>query len=205
MNQPNAIVLDIETARGILKNGEAPEINYASGQPYEYASGFDDHTNPPAITCIWDCTGQNKPQSLYLEKDLPELNDLIRMRDYVVTFNGDGFDLPILRHAGLDIPERKSIDLAKILFDKTGKRSKLETVALKNLSGGNFKKPMAGAEAPKIWQRFQASPLAHLAEFCELVEYCHHDVWLTWRLYMNARKHGGLRNSYGDFIQMEIA
>lgn len=205
MAKISAIILDIEAAKGILKEGEQPEMNWETGAPYEYANGFDDHTNPPAIVCAWDCSGDGMPQRLYLREDLNELRDLITRSQHVVTFNGQGFDLPKLANCGVEVPTYKSIDLAELMLQATGKRSKLETVAKKNITGGVLAKPMSGAEAPKIWQRFQANPTKYLAEFRRLVEYCHHDVWLTWRLYMTARKQGGLRNSYGDFIKMELA
>lgn len=188
MSNPNALVLDIEVALAILKRGETMEINPVTGELYRYANGFDDHDNPPSVTGVWDCY-EGKPVRFYFQEQLPELAKLIQQREYVVTFNGDSFDLPKLARYGCDVPKWKSVDLAVMLNRATGMYCKLDDLARVNLGttkSGN------GADAPKLWQRYQADPRGRLCDLWELVDYCMSDVWISWRIYMRALKQGYL-------------
>lgn len=188
MNNPNALIIDIEVALAILKRGEQPEINPVTGEPYRYAAGFDDHNNPPSVTGVWDCY-EGKPVRFFFQEQLPNLQKIVEQRQHVVTFNGDSFDLPKLARYGCEIPKWKSIDLAVLLNQATGAYCKLDDLARVNLGttkSGN------GAEAPKLWQRFQADPKGRLCDLHELIEYAMTDVWISWRIYMRALKQGYL-------------
>jgi uncharacterized protein YprB with RNaseH-like and TPR domain len=190
LSNPNALIIDIETALAILKRGEQPEINPVTGEPYRYANGFDDHDNPPAVTGVWDCY-EGKPVRFYFQEQLPDLQKLVDQRQHVVTFNGDSFDLPKLARYGCEVPRWKSVDLAALLNKATHMYCKLDDLARVNLGTS---KSGNGAEAPKLWQRYQADPRGRLCDLWELVDYAMNDVWITWRLYMRALRNGELNH-----------
>lgn len=217
MASPNALVVDIETAKAILntKRGEQPEINPATGKSYEYVTAFDDHSNPPAVVGVWDCSGESKPVRFFFAEQFDELRKLIERREWIVTFNGDGFDLPKLARAGVEVPKWKSLDLATLLKEATGEFCALGALAESNLVGVG--KSGSGADAPLMWQRYIADPKKYFGDIWSLIDYCNHDVWLTWRLYMTALKLGGLkhpktgtrisieyRQSEGRFVAFEV-
>lgn len=198
----SVLVLDIETAFAILKKGEQPEINPATGQSYEYVTSFDDHDNAPAVTGIWDCAAGVKPVRFFFQEQLPELAKLIEQRSFVVTFNGDSFDLPKLARADLEIPKWKSLDLAVILRAASGEYVSLDALAEANLG---TKKSGNGADAPKMWQRYKADPIKYQSDLWELIDYCAGDCWITWRLLMRAVRDGELMHpKLGRKVRVEL-
>ncbi len=198
----SVLVFDIETALGILKRGEQPQINPATGTPYEYVNSFDDHSNPPAVTGTWDCVAGVPPMSFYFQEQLPILARIIEQRRWVASFNGISFDAPKLANFGLDIPKWKHFDLAAVLKELTGEYVSLDALAAVNLGS---KKTGSGADAPLAWQRYKADPEKYQEDLWALLAYCMADCWLLWRLLMRVEKKGELIHpKLGRAVKLEL-
>ena len=48
------------------------------------------------------------------------INEILKQYDFIITFNGEAFDLPILKRHGINIPDYKHIDLYKVYKKKAG-------------------------------------------------------------------------------------
>ena len=48
------------------------------------------------------------------------INKILQQYDFIITFNGDNYDLPILRRYKIIIPQWKHIDLYKVFKKKAG-------------------------------------------------------------------------------------
>ena len=198
---PSALVLDIESAKAVLKRGERPEINPVTEMPYEYVNGFDAPDMGISVIGTWDLL-TNEPPDWYFGTQIEEMGKAIEQRGYVVTYNGDGFDLPHIAHAGLDIPKWKSIDMAAMLYEMTGVRCSLGDLAMRNL---NIGKSGSGKDAPLVWQRYCADRFNYQFELANLVNYCRQDVGVTRRLFLRALKNGGLEHpKTGSFVALTM-
>lgn len=172
------LVLDCEIEKAILGKNETkiPGIQYAKWGDY---LGM-------GISCIGAWESWTDRYRVFAKPPLPELNasflpdcpilDSIRHADHVVTFNGMSFDLRLLVAHGINLSMARSyIDLLveirdKQGFDKYTKGFKLDDVARAN---GLTPKTGSGAHAPVLWQQ---------GKYCEVIDYCLNDVWLTREL-----------------------
>lgn len=197
----NAIVIDCETSRAILKRGEQPEINPVTLLPYIYTDSFDDHTNAPAVTGVWDCAAGYPPQRFYFQEQLHLLAKEIEQRRWVVSFNGISFDAPKLALVGVDIPAWKHFDLAVALREASGEYVSLDALAVANLGS---RKNGSGKDSPLMWQRYQADP-TRVGDLWTLLGYVMSDCWITWRLLMRVVKHGELLHpKLGQKVKVEL-
>src|ERR1700690_2818597 len=105
------ITFDIETANWLSDTG--------SNDPADLTI---------AIVCIHD--SQTDSYSSYLESELPQLWPILERTDFLVGFNSDHFDIPLLnKYYPGDLTRIKSIDLMKETHAAMGRRLKLDAVA----------------------------------------------------------------------------
>lgn len=108
--------------------------------------------------------------------------------DLLVSWNGIGFDIPLLLVTldKLELPYPDTLekiphcDLMALVEQEYGAKLSLGEVATWTLGQGKIG---SGAHAPE---------LARQGLWDELASYCEHDVWLTKRLFEFARQHGYL-------------
>lgn len=108
--------------------------------------------------------------------------------DLLVSWNGVGFDMPLLTTTlnKLNLPYPDTLekmphcDLMALVEQACGNKLSLGEVALWTLGQG------------KIGTGVHAPELARQGLWDELASYCEHDVWLTKRLFLFAQQHGYL-------------
>lgn len=104
----------------------------------------------------------------FLKEDLPRLWKLFEQTDALVGFNSDHFDIPVLnKYYPGDLTKMRSIDLLKEVFEKLGRRVKLDSIAAGTLG---TKKSGSGLDAMKWWKE---------GNIKKLREYCLKDVEIT--------------------------
>ena len=115
---------------------------------------------------------------LYDSESVENVIPLIEAAEIVVTYNGDSFDLPLLGGLVRSFRVRKHIDLLAMIKTETGRRWKLDDVAMCTLGRCKTGK---GSSAPLMFERHQLASLH---------SYCLDDVALTRDLYKFASTHG---------------
>lgn len=117
----------------------------------------------------------------FWEKDLPELNGLMKEAGLVVGFSINRFDLPVLdKYFDFSTKALRRVDLLEEIEVNAGKRIGLDLLANVNLGVG---KTHSGLDAIKFWNE---------GNLKELEEYCRNDVKVTKDLYDLALRQGYL-------------
>ena len=125
--------------------------------------------------------------------------DLLESCPHLVTFNGIGFDIPVIEGI-LDrkIPLSYHFDLLSLIWEalndkRASKRGyTLNDVAHRTLGRG---KRGSGTHAPA---------LAEDGHFGELFEYCLQDVLLTRELAQFVQQHGGIIDVNGEVLPLPV-
>ena len=108
----------------------------------------------------------------YTEKEVDRLIGDLRAADLVVGYNVLRFDYEVLRAYTndplLDLP---TVDMLRDLHRTLGWRPKLENVASATLG------------ETKIGDGLQAARWFRAGELLKVIDYCKHDVEITWRVY----------------------
>lgn len=182
-NQPNILVVDIETA---------PAELWGWGM-YNQNFGVDQVKEPPYILCIcakW--VGDNHVYQFSRWDDgavgqLEKLIDLVKQADAIVSKNGVKFDIPWIRaelarfKTGLVFPMVTHIDLekaAKLYFRFLS--NKLEFIGQYLDEGGKNKTEFM------LWRKvMEGDPYSQR----RMLRYCARDVKLTERVYKRFRPH----------------
>ena len=122
--------------------------------------------------CIWTSDQQ---MHHYDWLDLERMAAKIESLDLLVSFNGVGFDAPLLAGClGREIPWPPHCDLMLPIHDALGYRVSLDDMATANLG---ITKTGYGGHAPQLWRD---------GKYGALAAYCARDVELTRDLYMLA-------------------
>lgn len=117
----------------------------------------------------------------FWEKDLPELNGIMKEAGLVVGFSINRFDLPVLdKYFDFNTKALRRVDLLEEIEVNAGKRIGLDLLANANLGIG---KTHHGLDAIKFWNE---------GNLKDLEDYCRNDVKVTKDLYDLALKQGYL-------------
>lgn len=166
------LVYDLEIVKAIQSRGEPREPDI------DYCEGFDDKANMGiSVLGVYDYVEDR--YRTFCEDNWADFVDLQRQRDCLVSWNGLGFDNPVIQEAwGLSIPEARCYDLMAECKRACGhppdaprRGFRLGQWAAANLGAG---KTGDGAMAPVDWQR---------GRYGSVIDYCLADVWLTKRLF----------------------
>jgi DEAD/DEAH box helicase domain-containing protein len=118
---------------------------------------------------------------------------MLEASDVVLSFNGVGFDIPVLEGvSGVPLKIKEHLDLLQLIWEAVGKESgyKLTECAARTLG---IQKNGDGLLAPQ---------LAEDNKWAELLDYCLHDVHLTRNLFLYAQKHGGIIGTDGELLKL---
>ncbi|HEX2863536.1 MAG TPA: hypothetical protein VHN99_03120, partial [Deinococcales bacterium] len=122
----------------------------------------------------------------YREEEFPALEALLRAASFVIGFNTEGFDLPILAaHLGDWVLGLKSLDLMLQACPPPRRRLPLSAFAEGSL---NAAKSADGLQAVQFYRE---------GRWEELERYCLDDVKITRDLYEYGLEHGALRFKLG--------
>jgi len=172
------LVLDAEIENAIHKKGEEihPGIKYCNGWRDFQGMGL-------TVVGGWQSIS-NRFRTFGSGRNLTGLQEAIDESDYVMTFNGISFDGPLLAEHGAVIPDEKHLDLLVLIWEAHRLGAKfnpsshggygLDACAKANSLPG---KTGNGALAPVWWQQ---------GRYCEVIDYCLQDVWITTQLLCKA-------------------
>ena len=118
----------------------------------------------------------------FSKEELPKLWPIIEHADFLIGFNSDSFDIPLLnRYYPGDLTQVASLDLLSEVQKVLGRRIRLQSIAEATLGRG---KSGDGLKAGEWWREGQKDLVR---------KYCIEDVRLTRELYDYAIKHGKLK------------
>jgi DEAD/DEAH box helicase domain-containing protein len=180
----HSLILDLETRRLANDLGEGGEGWRALRQGLGGASAI----------VIWS-TSSGRPH-LYDDNSVYDAVALLESCDLLLSFNGVGFDIPVLEglsHNSINI--KYHLDLLQIVWEALGCKGKgytLDDIAQRTLGHG---KTGDGKDAPA---------LAEEGRFGELFQYCLDDVCLTRDLFRFVQEHGGIIDVDGDLLPLYL-
>ncbi|MFI5260641.1 MAG: ribonuclease H-like domain-containing protein [Candidatus Paceibacteria bacterium] len=120
--------------------------------------------------------------SSFAKEDLPKLWPILEHADFLIGFNSDSFDIPLLnRYYPGDLAHVASLDLLSEVQKVLGRRIRLQSLAEATLGRGKSGDGLKAGE----WWREGKKDLVH--------KYCIEDVRLTRELYDYAITHGKLK------------
>lgn len=123
-----------------------------------------------SVTCLYSYN-QDKYLSFW-ERDLPQLNQIMKDAGLIVGFSIKRFDLPVLnKYFDFNTRALRTVDLLEEIEMNLGRRIGLDLVAQTNLGIG---KTHHGLDAIKFWNEGNLE---------ELEAYCRNDVKVTKELY----------------------
>lgn len=135
---------------------------------------FRDFSEPKklGITVVAIYDYKDKQSKAFFEKDLTKLYPILEASSYIVGFNINSFDLPVLQgyYPG-DLSHFSTFDILDNVREKIGRR-----LALNDLIFATFAKKKSG-------HGLQAIELYKEGKFNELKKYCMDDVLLTKELF----------------------
>lgn len=114
--------------------------------------------------------------------ELPKLWPILEHADFLIGFNSDAFDVPLLnRYYPGDLTHMTSLDLLSEVQKVLGRRIRLQSLAEATLGRG---KSGDGMKAGEWWREGKKE---------QVRQYCIEDVRLTRELYDYAKKNGVLK------------
>lgn len=120
--------------------------------------------------------------SSFSKEELPKLWPILEHADFLIGFNSDSFDIPLLnRYYPGDLAHIPSLDLLLEVQKVLGRRIRLQSLAEATLGRGKSGDGLKAGE----WWREGKKDLVH--------KYCIEDVRLTRELYDYAIEHGKLK------------
>jgi len=187
----NAFFYDLEIIKAIPPRDGKLELGV------EYCAGWSDFNGMGiSVLGVWDEL-EGVPH-VFLEDNFWDFADLLKSRQYAISFNGIGFDNKVLACKGMEIPRYQNFDLLRELWiadgldpdsftPKTHGGFSLEACCNANLTCG---KSGNGAMAPVNWQNGLHG---------DVITYCLRDVMLLRRLVkMAIINNGELRHPKWD-------
>lgn len=172
------IVYDLEIEAAIPKKDEerVPGIRYCEG--------WHDFENM-GIACLCAFDESEARHRVFCKDNLGDFKRLVDGREsFLAGFNNIAFDNKVLKANGIELQDAWCYDLLDEIKKSTGTFAGygLDALATANHVGH---KTGTGATAPVLWQQGRIG---------EVISYCLHDVWLTWRLMSMVRETGFLKD-----------
>jgi DEAD/DEAH box helicase domain-containing protein len=175
------LVVDTEIEKEIPKN-EAGKLDWNSAR-----------TGKCGLACAVVYDSETDRYHVYDKHSLDQLVFHLRTADMVVSFNGDGFDFPLLEALYKDdLDIFVSYDILQAVWDILGKKTKgykLADIVFRTLG---LDKTGDGASAPKLWQEGRVA---------EVIDYCINDVYITKKLFEHIIEHGWIVDIDGGHLE----
>lgn len=196
MDKTNRILLyDIEIKNAI------PDKKGLVYDGIRYCQGWGDHAGMGvSVIGAWDYA--TKRPLVFFENDLRAFELLAQDRDLVVGFNQLGFDIKVLRAAGIDIPDEKNYDLLRAVWEGVGLGPEFNPrthggYGLDACCRANFgtRKTGDGALAPIWWQQGRQA---------DVINYCLADVMLTKQLFDFVVEHHFIVDPKGSETRISV-
>lgn len=150
-----------------------------------------------SVLCIWD--DQESRPYFYDDHTLAEAADRLCAADLVVSFNGAWFDVPLIEnHLMRNLQLREHLDIFSLVkqgLDRSGKSFKghgLDALAGATLGRG------------KVGKSSEATGLARVGHWAELVTYCLEDVLLTRDLAKFIAREGYVIDKDGEQLPLFV-
>jgi len=125
----------------------------------------------------------------YGPEDLDRLVAHLEAAECVVSFNGKGYDMPVLEHLiGRKLALKRHFDLFEMLVNVTGELRGYGLGNVSQLSLG-YGKIGKGVLAAGLYEKALTGGPDGVAALFELIVYCAHDVRLTRQLLRFAQRH----------------
>lgn len=147
-----------------------------------------------SVLVIWD--SQSGRYHLYDETTLEAAAEHLEAADVVLSFNGAGFDVPVIEgliQRRLCLPQH--YDLLKLIWDALPHRQKGHTLGEVGERTLNQRKTGESVLAPALFDQ---------GRFAELHDYCISDVHLTLRLFQFVQKEGGVIGVSGNLLTLSL-
>lgn len=176
------VVLDIETQRG------PDELPTGWAGMREGEGGF-------SAGCLYD--SETNWVYYYGPTDAHAFADAIEQAQVIVSFNGDGFDIPAIsgmlkRNLKIDT----HLDLLSVLTSAAGSRKGLSLANVGQFTLGRTKTG-AASQAPDLYKAATRGGDGGLESYTRLLNYNGNDVRLTRDLLLFAQEHGFLVGPHG--------
>ena len=198
MIPPSILIYDTEIQRAVITKPEEQEQAREIG--IQFVASWGDFAGM-GVACLCaptlsDCLKAESGEMLYkesmhfTESHLGNVEWYFEQFAYHVSFNGEGFDAPLLKANGVFLNPKKSYDILSHWRYATGKRIKMDDLAKAN---GLTGKSGSGADAPLLFQRRQ---------MVELLTYCYEDCRQTGLLFAKILRDGFLLNPDGRKVKL---
>jgi len=133
-----------------------------------------------SVVCLYD--SNSKQYLSFTEDKLDDMWSYFQNADMIVTYNGDYFDIPVLKkYAPFDLTAINHLDMFQKMREATGKKIGLNGIAETTLG---IKKSGHGLDAVAWWNS---------GEIQKIIDYCIQDVKVTEAVYNHALKNGELK------------
>jgi DEAD/DEAH box helicase domain-containing protein len=145
------------------------------------------------LSCAVVYDSETERYHVYDKKSIRDLVLHLRAADMVVSFNGDGFDFPLLEAIyGGPLEISVSYDILQAIWDLLGKKTKgykLNDISTRTLG---ISKTGEGSLAPVLWAE---------GRIAEVIDYCIADVWITKKLFDHIVEHGNITDIDGGKLE----
>ena len=160
--QKNKIVLDLETQKS-----------------FDEVGGRKMHLLRVSVVGVYSYL--NDKYAAFEEKEIPELEKILKSADLIIGFNIKGFDLPVLEpYFSISIHNLPVLDIMEEVVRVTGHRVSLNSVAQATL--GKVKSG-SGLDAVRFYRE---------GEMEKLKRYCLNDVQITKEIYDYGQRYAKL-------------
>jgi len=137
------------------------------------------------VSCLVLWSAHTGRPHLYDADTLNDAVDMLEAADVVLSFNGVGFDIPVLEGVlGRNLVLKSHIDLLQLIWEVVGREKGYKLTECSERALGTAKNG-DGLLAPQ---------LAEDNKWATLLDYCLNDVHLTRNLFLFAQKHGGIKD-----------
>lgn len=157
-----ALIYDIEIKRAIPNRGEAKI------EGIEYCEGWGDHANM-GISVIGAYDYGTDRYRVFCDDNKEEFFEAAEAAEVLITFNGIGFDDPVITACWKEDwePKAHKFDIMAEMRKASGLRPSLDGTCQVNFG---VAKSNSGALAPILWQR---------GKIGEVIDYCMNDIKMT--------------------------
>ena len=182
-----ALTIDLETLKLARDLGETQEEGWQLLRQGE--GGIS--------TLVMWSNASGRPH-IFGESTLDEAVSMLEAADCVLSFNGVGFDIPVIEGVfGRELALKHHVDMLQLIWQAQGEGNRHAGFILGECSERTLGTTKSG-------DAVLAPQLAEDGEWNTLIDYCLTDVVLTRKLFQYAQNHGGIIGLDGDPFPLEF-